>query len=137
MRELRTLLPYLRRYQGTYLLGLVLVLVSNAFTTAAPRFLERGIDQIGQGALVGTIVWSAVLLVAVTIVGGVGRFGMRQTLNSGSRHIETEMRDDLFAHLLRQSASFFDRHPTGDPAQAAILAEFNGQTVGYGQISCP
>ena len=114
MRELRTLLPYLRRYQGTYLLGLVLVLVSNAFTTAAPRFLERGIDQIGQGALVGTIVWSAVLLVAVTIVGGVGRFGMRQTLNSGSRHIETEMRDDLFAHLLRQSAGFFDRHPTGD-----------------------
>jgi len=114
MRELRTLLPYLRRYQGTYLLGLVLVLVSNAFTTAAPRFLERGIDQIGQGALVGTIVWSAVLLVAVTIVGGVGRFGMRQTLNSGSRQIETEMRDDLFAHLLRQSAGFFDRHPTGD-----------------------
>ena len=114
MRELRTLLPYLRRYQGTYVLGLVLVLVSNAFTTAAPRFLERGIDQIGQGALVGTIVWSAVLLVAVTIVGGVGRFGMRQTLNSGSRQIETEMRDDLFAHLLRQSAGFFDRHPTGD-----------------------
>ncbi|HEX5817453.1 MAG TPA: ABC transporter ATP-binding protein [Gemmatimonadales bacterium] len=114
MRELRTLLPYLRRYQGTYLLGLVLVLVSNAFTTAGPRFLERGIDEIGRGAPVTAVVLSAALLVAVAIVGGAARFGMRQTLNSGSRRIETEMRDDLFAHLLSQSAGFFDRHPTGD-----------------------
>jgi ATP-binding cassette subfamily B multidrug efflux pump len=114
MRELRTLLPYLRRYQGTYLLGLVLVLASNAITTSGPRFLERGIDEIARGAPLGAVLWSAALLVAVAIVGGVGRFGMRQTLNSGSRRIETEMRDDLFAHLLSQSAGFFDRHPTGD-----------------------
>jgi ATP-binding cassette, subfamily B, multidrug efflux pump len=114
MRDLSTLLPYLRRHRATYVLGLVLVLVSNAFTTAGPRFLERGIDQIGRAAPLGAIAWSAVVLVGVAILGGIARFGMRQTLNSGSRRIETEMRDDLFAHLLRHSAGFFDRHPTGD-----------------------
>jgi len=114
MRELNILFPYLRRYRATYLLGLVLVLVSNALTSTGPRFLERGIDQISRGAPLTAIVWSAVILVAVALTGGAARFGMRQTLNSGSRRIETEMRDDLFAHLLRQSASFFDRHPTGD-----------------------
>jgi ATP-binding cassette subfamily B protein len=114
MRELSTLLPYIRRHRATYLLGLVLVLVSNAFTTAGPRFLERGIDQISRGVPLRAIVWSAVVLVGVAVVGGVARFGMRQTLNSSSRRIETEMRDDLFAHLLRHSAGFFDRHPTGD-----------------------
>jgi ATP-binding cassette subfamily B protein len=114
MRELNVLLPYMRRYRATYLLGLVLVLVSNAFTTMGPRFLERGIDQIGRGAPLGAIVGSALILLAVAVVGGVARFGMRQTLNSGSRRVETEMRDDLYEHLLSQSAAFFDRHPTGD-----------------------
>ena len=114
MRELSILLPYLRRYRATYLLGIALVLVSNAFTTMGPRFLERGIDEIGRGAPLSAVIWSAVVLVAVAVVGGIGRFGMRQLLNSGSRRIETEMRDDLYFHLLRQSASFYDSHPTGD-----------------------
>ena len=53
-------------------------------------------------------------MVIVAVVGGAARYGMRECLNSGSRRVETDMRDDLFAHLLRQDASFYDRHPTGD-----------------------
>ena len=46
MRELRSLLPYMRRYRSTYLFGLLFVVVSNILTTLGPRFLERdGVEQ--------------------------------------------------------------------------------------------
>ena len=114
MRELRSLLPYMRRYRSTYVFGLLFVVVSNILTTLGPRFLERAIDELTRSAPLRAVVWSASLMVIVAVVGGAARYGMRECLNSGSRRVETDMRDDLFAHLLRQDASFYDRHPTGD-----------------------
>ncbi|MFI5236118.1 MAG: ABC transporter ATP-binding protein, partial [Gemmatimonadales bacterium] len=35
-------------------------------------------------------------------------------LNSVSRRVENDLRNALFAHLERQPAAFYDRHPTGD-----------------------
>jgi ATP-binding cassette subfamily B protein len=39
---------------------------------------------------------------------------MRELLNSGSRRVETDLRDQLYQHLQRMSAEFYDRYPTGD-----------------------
>lgn len=114
MSKLRSLFPYLRRYRWTYVTGITLVVVSNYFTTLAPRFLERGIDALGHHEPITAVTRNALLLVAVALLGGVARFGMRQTLNSGSRRVETDLRDDLFARLLSQDQAFFARYPTGD-----------------------
>jgi ATP-binding cassette subfamily B protein len=114
MNELRPLLPYLRPYRREYVIGLVLVVVSNFFTTLGPKFIERGIDALRTGGgfhAVQTAVW---LLLAVALVGGVARYGMRELLNSGSRRVETDLRDHLYRHLQRMSAEFYDRYPTGD-----------------------
>jgi ATP-binding cassette subfamily B multidrug efflux pump len=114
MRELRSLLPYMRRYRSTYLFGLLFVVISNILTTLGPRFLERAIDELTRSAPLRAVAWSIALMVFVAVVGGAARYGMRECLNSGSRRVETDMRDDLFGHLLRQDAGFYDRHPTGD-----------------------
>ena len=39
---------------------------------------------------------------------------MRQLLNSGSRWVEFDLRNDLFRQLERLSPSFYDRSSTGD-----------------------
>ena len=39
---------------------------------------------------------------------------MRELLNSGSRRVETDLRDQLYLHLQRMAAEFYDRYPTGD-----------------------
>jgi ATP-binding cassette subfamily B protein len=114
MNELRPLLPYLRPYRREYVFGMALVVVSNFFTTLGPKFIERGIDALRGGGgfpAVQTAIW---LLLGVALVGGVARFGMRQVLNSGSRRVETDLRDHLYRHLQRMSAEFYDRYPTGD-----------------------
>jgi ATP-binding cassette, subfamily B, multidrug efflux pump len=114
MNELRPLLPYLRPYRRDYAIGMVLVIVSNFFTTLGPKFIERGIDALRNGAGFPAVRAAVVLLLASAVAGGVARYGMRQLLNSGSRRVETDLRDHLYRHLQRMSAEFYDRFPTGD-----------------------
>jgi ATP-binding cassette subfamily B protein len=114
MRELRSLLPYVRPYRWAYLVGLTLVVASNFFAALGPRFLQQGIDALRGGSGFHEVQVAVLLLLAVAIVGGIARYGMRQLLNSGSRRVETDLRDQLYIHLQRMSAEFYDRYPTGD-----------------------
>jgi ATP-binding cassette, subfamily B, multidrug efflux pump len=114
MNELRPLLKYLRPYRREYILGLALVVISNFFTTLGPKFIERGIDALSGAGGFPAVQQAITLLLAVAFVGGVARFGMRQLLNSGSRRVETDLRDHLYRHLQRMAAEFYDRYPTGD-----------------------
>jgi ATP-binding cassette subfamily B protein len=93
---------------------MALVLVSNLFTTIGPRFLQRGIDALRAGHDFHEVQVAVGLLLAVALLGGIARYGMRELLNSGSRRVETDLRDHLFRHLQRMSAEFYDRYPTGD-----------------------
>jgi ATP-binding cassette, subfamily B, multidrug efflux pump len=114
MRELRSLLPYLNRYRWPYLTGLALVVVSNFFATLGPRFIQHGIDALQGAGQFHTVQRAVLLLLAVASIGGVARYGMRELLNSGSRRVETDLRDQLYLHLQRMAAEFYDRYPTGD-----------------------
>lgn len=114
MRELRSLLPYLKPYRWAYLLGLTLVVISNLFAALGPRFLQQGIDALRGGGDFRKVQVAVLLLLAVALLGGVARYGMRELLNSGSRRVETDLRDQLFYHLQRMSAEFYDRYSTGD-----------------------
>jgi ATP-binding cassette, subfamily B, multidrug efflux pump len=113
MHELRSLLPYLRPYRRAFLAGLAFVVISNFFATLGPRFLQQGIDAL-RGDQFGAVQTAVALLILVAVVSGVARYGMRELLNSGSRRVETDLRDHLYNHLQRMSAEFYDRYPTGD-----------------------
>ena len=114
MTELRAVWPYLRPYRWAYLAGLAAVFGANAFRTLVPRFLQHGIDAIASGAPRTELHRALLFLMGVALLGGVCRYVMRQLLNSASRRVETDLRNTLFAHLERQSATFFDRHTSGD-----------------------
>lgn len=53
-------------------------------------------------------------MVAVSIVGGAMRYGMRELLNGLSRRIEYDLRNDVFRRLTGLDAPFFARFRTGD-----------------------
>lgn len=114
MLQLRRLLPAARPYWPTFAAGLLFVVLSNFFTTLAPRFLQQGIDALGAVDGAAAVRHAILLLLAVATAGGLTRFGMRMTLNSVSRRVETDLRDRLYQHLQRLSAAFYDRFQTGD-----------------------
>jgi len=53
-------------------------------------------------------------MIGVSLIGGAGRFWMRQLLNGVSRWIEHDLRNDLFRKLETGDASFYSRMRTGD-----------------------
>jgi len=128
MRELKTLIPFLRPYRGRLGLGLALVVVSNAFVTLAPRFVERGIDALARAgtatleaapaaapdAGLAEVRTAVLLLLGTGILGGFARYGMRDLLNSASRRVEYDLRNHLYAYIQGLSAEFYDRYSTGD-----------------------
>lgn len=114
MGQLRTLLPYYKPYWRGLVAGMVLVVVSNIFTIVGPFIVKLAIDGLTADLTEERIVEYALLLVGAALVAGAARYGMRELLNGISRRIETDLRNDLFSHLLRLPPQFYDRWRTGD-----------------------
>jgi len=115
MRELKTLIPYLRPYRRSIAVGLLMVVVTNVFTIAGPYLLKMAIDGLGTpGVTPRHIGIFAGLIVLSALLGGAAKFWMREILNGTSRRIEADLRDDFFGHLLKLDASFFSGTRTGD-----------------------
>jgi ATP-binding cassette subfamily B multidrug efflux pump len=115
MRELKALLPYLRRYRGAIAVGLGTVVVSNAVNVASLEYVKAGIDALAEPGTTRAVVGRYALFSALlAVVAGAGRFWMRQILNGVSRKVELDLRDDFMAHLLRLDAGFYASNPTGE-----------------------
>jgi ATP-binding cassette, subfamily B, multidrug efflux pump len=56
----------------------------------------------------------ALILFGIAVVAGVFKFWMRQAVIGISRHLEFDLRNDLFAHLERLPLAYFQRERTGD-----------------------
>ena len=114
MRALRRLLPYYAPYRRQVILGLAFVVISSAFASVTPWLLRAALDGIRAGVESRRIWTLAGAMVGLALVAGVLRYGMRELINGLSRRIEYDLRNDLFAHLLRLDAGYFGRTRTGD-----------------------
>ena len=132
MNQLRSLLPYYRPYVRGVICGLVLVVLSNVFTIAGPFLLKLAIDALTNSLSRQVIVMYALLIVGAAVLSGATRFGMRQLLNSISRRIETDLRNDLFSHLLRLPPEFYDRWRTGD-----LMSRATNDVLAVRQVAGP
>jgi len=113
-RALRTVRRYLARYRGGLFVGGICLLLTDILLLANPWILKLGIDGLEEGITSERLIQYALLLIAVTLVSGVFRFGMRRIIIGISRRIEMDIRADFFAHLESQSPAFYHRHRTGD-----------------------
>jgi ATP-binding cassette subfamily B multidrug efflux pump len=119
LKPLLRLVPYLRRYRRTLVLGLLTVVMSNLFTVAQPMFVGRAVDALKTGleqrVLAGSdLLFYALAIVSFSICAGFFTFLTRQTIIVISRHIEFDLRNDFLSHLQKLSLAYFQNTPTGD-----------------------
>lgn len=115
IRTFAAMRPYARPYRWGIAAGMLLIVVADGFGALVPWMIGRGVDLLrDENVTGGAVALAALAIVGVAACGGVGRFGMRQLLNGISRRIETDLRDDLFDHLLRLDAAFYGSVRTGD-----------------------
>ncbi|HET7458389.1 MAG TPA: ABC transporter transmembrane domain-containing protein, partial [Gemmatimonadaceae bacterium] len=114
MKALRRLLPFLTPYRRSLVVGLLLVVASSALTSVIPWLLRLAIDALRQGAPVSRVWALGGAMVALAVVGGAMRFGMREVMNGVSRRVEFDLRNALFVHLESLDAAYYGRTRTGD-----------------------
>lgn len=115
LKEYRSLLPYLRKYRLNYAIGIFCLLIVDGAQVIIPQLIRRAVDTISSGAFVPRdIALIGLQMVGVAAVISIGRFLWRYFIHGASRRIETQMRDRLFAHLLKLSGGFYQANKTGD-----------------------
>jgi ATP-binding cassette subfamily B protein len=114
MKALWRLLPYYRPYRRRFAAGLALVILSSGLAGVIPWLLRGAIDGMRAGAPVDRIWLIGAAMVALALVSGAARYGMRELMNGVSRWIEYDLRNALFRHLASLDASFFASMRTGD-----------------------
>ncbi len=127
------ILHYLRQHKSTLVFGVVLTLLTTGFQLATPIVLRYAIEyiewrlgsssarlpswieQIAAGhSPARDLGLFALAMVVMAVFQGIFRFYLRTLLIGMSRKVEYHLRNDYLRHLQSLSASFFQRHKTGD-----------------------
>ncbi|HEY3215114.1 MAG TPA: ABC transporter ATP-binding protein [Candidatus Eisenbacteria bacterium] len=108
------LLPYLARYRRGLAWGIASVLVTNGIALAQPQVLRLAVDDLYRGVTAAKLGRYALWLFGIALASGVFKYLMRRFVIGISRHIEFDLRNDLFAHLQKLSLGYFQHHRTGE-----------------------
>jgi ATP-binding cassette subfamily B protein len=114
-RNLKPLLPYLKKYRWTLFIGALTVLCNNGIWVLFPQILRRAINDLdAHRSSTRMLAIYALLLLAVALSKGVFQFLTRWLVIGVSREVEYDLRNDLFAHLERLPYSYYQQNRTGD-----------------------
>lgn len=127
MKELFTLNKYFAKHKWLLLIGSFFVVISVIFRVFPAVFIRDSFDAVAEvitqhqqnsnldlSALTARLVKYGLYIIAATLLQGVFMFAMRQTIIVMSRHIEYELKSEIFAHYQRLSLAFYKRNNTGD-----------------------
>jgi ATP-binding cassette subfamily B multidrug efflux pump len=114
MHDLRNMARHLLPYRRPVVVGVVFILASVCLGAVAPFVLGRTIDDLQRDVSPQRLTRYALTLLALGIAGAVLQYAERRLLSDLWCRVEYKLRQDFCAHVLRQSASFFRKHRTGD-----------------------
>jgi ATP-binding cassette subfamily B multidrug efflux pump len=113
-KNLRPLVPYLKRYRSGLIWGGICVLFNNGVWVLFPQVIRRAVNDLNNGVTRHKLLTYALLILAIALIKGVFQFLTRWVVIGISRDIEFDLRNDLFAHLERLSYSYYQKNRTGD-----------------------
>jgi ATP-binding cassette subfamily B multidrug efflux pump len=113
-KNLRPLVPYLKRYRSGLFWGGLCVLFNNGVWILFPQVIGRAVDALSHGVTRQKLLTYSLLILTIALIKGIFQFLTRWVVIGISRDIEFDLRNDLFAHLERLSYSYYQRNRTGD-----------------------
>ena len=122
MKELKYLNKYLLKYKSKLILGLIITVISRVFSIIAPRFvgdslniIEKYLSEETDFTYTKNVLFiNIIIIIGTSILAGFFTFLMRQTIINVSRHIEFDLKNEIFWHYLKLSQSFYVKNRTGD-----------------------
>jgi ABC-type multidrug transport system fused ATPase/permease subunit len=115
------LLGFLRPYRWSLFVSTVLAVLSQAAAIAIVVIVAETIDGIEAQSGTETLAWMVAGIVLAGILKAAFMVGRRLISGRQALGIEKDMREGLYAHLLRLSFGFYDRHQTGQLMSRATV----------------
>lgn len=130
MKDLKRLLKYVRPYWAAFLLALVAMILGAVFETAIGAMIVPIFDQFLQTTTTKTKTlfdlnsliprddwfkaWTMIagLLLSFTILKGIAEYFSSYLMARIGQSAVLKLRSELYEHLLKQSAVFFEKHRT-------------------------
>ena len=106
---------FFKKYLLNYILGVIALIIVDVAQTRVPIIVGNVIDGIGAANIsMLSIKSSIVTLFIIAGVMYVGRILWRYFIFGTSRNIEKDIRNDMFSHLEKMSATFYHKHTPGE-----------------------
>jgi len=132
MKHLSRLNKYFLKYKWWIIPGSIFVVISNIFGVVPAQVIGYAVDLINENIQIFNLFYSfdrqaiiydifssnllffGLLVIALYLLRGLFLFFMRQTIILMSRHIEFDMKNDIYQHYQKLSLGFYRRNNTGD-----------------------
>ncbi len=102
------------RYRRGLAWGIGCVVLTDLIALTQPQVLRAAVDDLYRGVTAEKLGRYAVILFAIAVASGLFKFWMRQAVIGISRHLEYDLRNQIFAHLQRLPLAYFQRARTGE-----------------------
>ncbi len=114
MTNLKTLKKYFIRYKAKIFWGILFILISNGFSTYVPIVIKDAMNDLHKSLAQQTLIKYGLLIAGTSLIAGIFRFLIRQTIIVVSREIEFDLRQDFWAHIQRLPLRYFQNNSTGN-----------------------
>jgi len=114
-QSVRLVLPFFLQYRLQLFIGFLSLLAVNGLQLVIPRIIKHAIDGLQQeGTTADVLMQYGILIFGLALCIAVFRFGWRYLILGFSRHLEKDLRNWLFSHLLTLDRVFFQGRTTGE-----------------------
>src|ERR671922_1736493 len=129
------LLGFLKPYKWSLAVSVVLAVGSQAAAVAMAFLTGGGLEHAVQSAQLRTIWVYAAAILGIGLIRSLLMMGRRLISGRQALGVEFDMRNGLYAKLLRLSFGFYDRHQTGQlMSRATVDLQSVRFFLGYGLI---
>ncbi|HIJ85964.1 MAG TPA: ABC transporter ATP-binding protein, partial [Magnetococcales bacterium] len=112
--RLRHVLPYVSNHRFDFVVGFLLLALTNASAAAIPYLLKLTTNAMTSALGPGGVAPLTLGLILLALVNAMVRIHARTHIFGIGRRVEFELRQRYHAHLLELDAPFFDGEKTGD-----------------------
>ena len=123
MKELKHVNKYFLKYKWHLIVGLFITILARIFALVTPRLIRESTNAIenyvtGETVSIAEVrselMTNILLIIGATLIAAFFTFLMRQTFIVVSRHIEFDLKNEVFRKYEELSLNFYKKNRTGD-----------------------
>jgi ATP-binding cassette subfamily B multidrug efflux pump len=132
MKDLAYLNKFFYKYRWRLIPGVLFVIISNIFGVLPAQVIRVAFDLVTENIALyrlfsgfnrqdviyqifgSSLLLFGILVLVLALLRGLFLFFMRQTIILMSRHIEYDLKNEIYHHYQKLSLAFYRRHNTGD-----------------------